>query len=33
MAFKRITKKLYMEPIAVTGESVGTGDGTEWISF
>lgn len=29
MAFKRITKKLYMEPIAVTGESVGTGDGTE----
>ena len=26
MAFKRITKKLYMEPVAVTGEAVGTGD-------
>ena len=26
MAFKRIIKKLYMEPVTVTGEAVGTGD-------
>lgn len=26
MAFKRITKKLYMELVTVTGEAVGTGD-------
>jgi len=28
MAFKRITKKLHMEPVTVTGEAVGTGDAT-----
>ena len=28
MAFKRIIKKLYMEPVTVTGEAVGTGDAT-----
>ena len=28
MAFKRITKKLYMEPVTVSGETVGTGDAT-----
>jgi hypothetical protein len=28
MAFKRIIKKLYMEPVTVTGNAVGTGDAT-----
>jgi len=26
MAFKRIIRKIYMEPVSVTGEAVGTGD-------
>ena len=28
MAFKRIIRKIYMEPVTVTGEAVGTGDTT-----
>ena len=28
MAFKRITKKLHMEPVTVTGKAVGTGNAT-----
>lgn len=31
MAFKRITKKLYMEPVTVTGEAVGTGDASRMV--
>ena len=32
MAFKRITTKLHMEPVTVTGEAVGTGD-TSAVTF